>query len=342
MNLTVTVALVIGLVIGVSTHNFVAGTQTFLVTLVTSGLNIDNVLMLIPIVRNLSPVGQLIFMTVGMAISVLGVMLFCPMLFLALITGMPLGDAIHMAIFDGQQFSVVLDDRVSQFIQVGAMTFLGLLALTELMSPHKNQHWLPIERLMARFAKWWGAAGEIIVLIPAFLICALARTNARALLFGVMMGTYIAFKCFKQLSEKLLAKSGHTVEDGRWFHALMWWVFGCLLEAIFSIDGLASAFAITSDMLPIAIGAVTGTLIMRLMTMKLAKIDIMGRFQHLSQALFWAIMTLSVASGFAVCGIRIPDIIPGVLPLIIIFGGGYHSHRKNKRPQPSRDLLGVR
>src|SRR3546814_11178404 len=85
-----------------------------------------------------------------------------------------------------------------------------------------------------------------------------------------------------------------------------------VLDASFSFDGVIGAFALSNNMIVIALGLSIGALFVRSMTIHLVENGTLAQYRYLEHGAFWALIALG---GFLLISARfhIPDTVPGLI-----------------------------
>ena len=112
-----------------------------------------------------------------------------------------------------------------------------------------------------------------------------------------------------------------------------------VLDASFSFDGVIGAFALTNNLIIIAIGLGIGAMFVRSMTIFLVNKGTMSEYRYLEHGAFYAIMALAVImyiNTFA----HIPEVITGVIGAVLIGAAFWSSVRWNRaNPAQPEDAL---
>ena len=101
------------------------------------------------------------------------------------------------------------------------------------------------------------------------------------------------------------------------------------LDASFSFDGVIGAFAITHDIIIIAIGLGVGAMFVRSMTLMLVDKGTLGEFRYLEHGAFYAIGALSALMYIGTL-MEVSEIITGLIGAGFIVLALYSSIRYNK------------
>ena len=105
-----------------------------------------------------------------------------------------------------------------------------------------------------------------------------------------------------------------------------------VLDASFSFDGVIGAFALTTNIILIAIGLGIGAMYVRAMTIMLVEKGTLQQFRYLEHGAFYSIFALSIIM-FAQSIIEVPETITGAIGAIIIGLSLFSSVRYNKKEQ---------
>ncbi|MFN9937857.1 MAG: DUF475 domain-containing protein, partial [bacterium] len=89
-----------------------------------------------------------------------------------------------------------------------------------------------------------------------------------------------------------------------------------VLDASFSFDGVIGAFALTTNLVIIAIGLGIGAMFVRSLTILLVDKGTLTEYRYLEHGAFYAILALGVIM-FLQAFVHIPEVITGLL------GGGF-------------------
>ena len=90
-----------------------------------------------------------------------------------------------------------------------------------------------------------------------------------------------------------------------------------MLDASFSFDGVIGAFALTNNLMLIAIGLGIGAMYVRSMTIMLVEKETLSAFRFLENGAFWSILALSLIM-FAQSLVHVSEVLTGLLGAGII------------------------
>ncbi len=153
---------------------------------------------------------------------------------------------------------------------------------------------------------------------------------------------YLAVRGFSQLFEQLggvAAKvgeakpsSGQPVVQLAGRAAFFLFLYLEVLDASFSFDGVIGAFAITSNVVTIAIGLGVGAFFVRELTIWLVRHDTLREFVYLEHGAHYAVGALAVLLAVSL-RYDIPDVVTGLVGAAFIgasFISSLHHRRQNK------------
>ena len=142
--------------------------------------------------------------------------------------------------------------------------------------------------------------------------------------------TFIAVEAIStvlELQEEARAATGTVMRSG-----LGGFLYLNVLDASFSFDGVIGAFALSNNMIVIALGLSIGALFVRSMTIHLVEKGTLAQYRFLEHGAFWAIIALG---GIMLISARfhIPETITGLIGATLIGLSLWWSIRHN-RQQP--------
>jgi hypothetical protein len=103
-----------------------------------------------------------------------------------------------------------------------------------------------------------------------------------------------------------------------------------VLDASFSFDGVIGAFALSNNMIIIALGLSVGAMFVRSMTIHLVRTGTLAQYRYLEHGAFWAIIVLGVIMLLS-ARYHIPETITGLLGAVLIGLSFLWSVRHNRR-----------
>ena len=113
-----------------------------------------------------------------------------------------------------------------------------------------------------------------------------------------------------------------------------------VLDASFSFDGVIGAFALTTNILLIAIGLGIGAMYVRSMTIMLVERGTLAEFRYLEHGAFYSIFALSVIM-FLQSLFHVPELITGGIGFSLIGYAFYRSIQHNKNEAAIKAAAGI-
>lgn len=305
-----------------------AGIIVILGILETS-LSFDNAVMNASVLKNWDKKWRDRFITWGIPIAVFGMRVFFPLLIVGIIGKMGLGDALDLAWNRPDEYARIL---TSAHIQVAAFggTFLLMVFLKFFLDANKEEHWLTfLEHPLAKMARFT----EVFVLgvLAAFTMNLPEAQQGPFLLAGVIgLASYLLVAVLGDAFGGEGEDAGndaaaHVIKQG-WGGFL----YLELVDASFSFDGVIAAFALSNNIIIIALGLGIGAMFVRSMTIMLVEKDTMSKFRYLEHGAFWAIGALAFIM-FVSVKQHIPEVVTGLIGAGAIAAAIWSSVRANRR-----------
>jgi hypothetical protein len=303
-------------------------TVLFLSVLETS-LSFDNAVVNAGILANWDEKWRRRFLTWGILIAVFGMRLVFPVVIVAIAAGIGPFQAVDLAINDGDEYGRVLGAAHHQIAAFGG-SFLMMVFLRFFVARHKTEHWLEVlERPLSRLGKLESieAALTLVIVLLASMVIADPVRQGEFVVAGVW--GVVVFIIVKGLAALLGGDEGaaHTQVVK---HGAAGFLYLEVLDASFSFDGVVGAFAMTHDLVIIALGLGTGAMFVRSFTLLLVERGTLETYRYLEHGAFWAVGALAV---IMIGGVEfhIPEAITGLLGAALIVWALGSSVRANRR-----------
>lgn len=322
--ITIAISAIVCLAVGLGVGATALVTTVILAVLEIS-LSFDNAVVNAKVLKRMSPVWQRMFMTLGILIAVVGVRMILPIALVAILAHTSFAQVIDLALHHPKEYGEALLTIHPQIAAFGG-AFLLLLFLDYLFD-ERDVLWLqPLEQRMLRLARFKGL-GTVIVLISLLIATAVAgKAEAPGMLIAGIVGVAL-YSGIKAFGDYFGHGRATTAVAGAGFASF---VYLEVLDASFSLDGVLGAFAITSDILVIAVGLGIGALWVRSITIHLVKTDALKQYRYLEHGAHYAIGVLALLL-FASASFNISEIVTGFTGLIIIGAALYDSVRYNHK-----------
>ena len=112
-----------------------------------------------------------------------------------------------------------------------------------------------------------------------------------------------------------------------------------VLDASFSFDAVIGAFALSNNMVVIALGLSIGAMFVRSLTLLLVQKGTLAQYRYLEHGAFWAIIALGAIMLLS-ARFEIPETITGLIGATLIGISLWWSMRHNRRhPDPIEEAL---
>ncbi|MEE2944418.1 MAG: DUF475 domain-containing protein [Pseudomonadota bacterium] len=318
--------------LGWATTGTIPGLVSFLVvgTVLAAleiALSFDNAIVNANKLEEMTPVWQRRFLTWGILIAVFGMRIVFPLAIVAIFAWINPFAAMHLALTDPDKYSEIISHAHGPISAFGG-TFLMMVALKFFIDEDKSIDW--IEMLERRLRIWGSIRGFEIafVLVIVLLICrSIPEHDQGIFLTSAIMGLLV-FTMVDGLGTYLDNIAGKTAEIGA-KGGLGAFLYLEVLDASFSFDGVIGAFALTTNILLIAIGLGIGAMYVRSMTIMLVERGTLAEFRYLEHGAFYSIFALSVIM-FLQSLTHVHELITGGIGMALIGLAFYASIRHNK------------
>ncbi|QQM32747.1 DUF475 domain-containing protein [Martelella lutilitoris] len=273
-------------------------------------LSFDNAVVNANKLKAMSHVWQRRFLTWGILIAVFGMRLVFPLVIVALAAKIGPIAAIHLAFAEPRAYAEIMHHAHLPIAAFGG-TFLLMVGLTYFFDHDKDVHWLPwLEEPMARSASIKGIEIGIALVLILVFSGLVAEERAQDFLYPALYGliTFLAVEILSGFLDASQAKAAKTAAQG----GLGAFIYLEVLDASFSFDGVVGAFALTKNLLVIAIGLGIGAMYVRSLTILLVDRKTLSQFRFLEHGAFYAILVLAVIM-FAQTLVHIPEAVTGLV-----------------------------
>ena len=293
-------------------------------------LSFDNAVINASVLKEMDEVWQKRFLTWGIAFAVFGMRVVFPLAIVAIAAGLGPIETLNLSLNRPDEYERIVSSAHVGIAGFGG-AFLAMVGLKFFFDLDKEVHWIGvIERKLSRVAAL--PAIEIAVLLLALWGISRMLPAEEALTFVVagMLGlvAFIAVEginTWLELREEKAQLAGAAVRSG-----LGGFLYLNVLDASFSFDGVIGAFALSNNMIVIALGLSIGAMFVRSMTIHLVKKGTLSEYRFLEHGAFWAIIALG---GIMLLSARfhIPESITGLIGAILIALSLAWSVRYNRR-----------
>lgn len=280
-------------------------------------LSFDNAVVNAIVLKNMSEIWQRRFLTWGMLFAVFGMRIAFPLIIVAVAAGLGPFEAISLSLNQPQQYEAVVSSAHVGIAGFGG-AFLALVGMRFFFDEEKDVHWIRwIEEQLSAVSTI--RAVEMAVLLIALYAISLSLESHEALVFltaGILgTVTFIAVEAvgtLLEIHEAKQAAAGMVIRSG-----LGGFLYLNVLDASFSFDGVIGAFALSNNMIVIALGLSIGAMFVRSMTIMLVQRGTLDAYRYLEHGAFWAIIALA-AIMLASARYAISETFTGLIGAILI------------------------
>lgn len=293
----------------------------------------DNAIINAKVLDKLSPFWQKMFLTVGVVIAIFGMRLIFPIAIVAITANLSFKSVIDLALNNPTEYGHQLE-LAHPMISAFGGAFLLMLAFQFFFDDERDVLWIKrIERRAQRLSHWaW--APIVTTVIMLFVSLLPMNTHARQTIIAGAFGTltYVGVQLLVHAMERLQArhekgKSSTGKQVG--LAAFMTFIYLQILDASFSFDGVIGAFAITSNIILIAVGLGIGAFWVRSLTVYMVRKKTLNQFVYLEHGAHYTVFVLAIVMLISAL-FEVPDIVPGLTGLGIIVASIVASVRVRK------------
>ncbi|WDO08589.1 DUF475 domain-containing protein [Streptomyces murinus] len=319
-------------------------------------LSFDNAVVNAGILKKMNAFWQKIFLTVGVLIAVFGMRLVFPVVIVAITAKLNPIDAVHLAFADKDRYQQLVTDAHPAIAAFGGM-FL-LMIFLDFIFEDRDIKWLQwIERPLAKLGKvdmLSVCIALIVLLVTSFTFATHAHQHggahidkAQTVLISGIAGliTYMIVGGLSGFFEERLEEEeerAHEEEEeaartGKKKSAVLlagqaaffMFLYLEVLDASFSFDGVIGAFAITNDIVMMALGLGIGAMYVRSLTVYLVRQGTLDDYVYLEHGAHYAIGALAIILMVTI-QYEINEVITGLVGVVLIALSFWSSVRRNR------------
>ena len=330
---TTVVGLLLSAWLGWATEGTISGLISFLIVgIVLAALEIalsfDNAIVNANKLEEMTPVWRQRFLTWGILIAVFGMRIVFPLAIVAIFVWINPFAAMHLALADPDEYSRIIGKAHGPISAFGG-TFLMMVALKFFVDSEKTIDWIgPIERGLRYCSSVRGLEIALVLIIVLTISRIIPNDYSAQFVTSAIMGLLV-FVAVDGLGTVLDNIAGRTAEIGA-KGGLGAFLYLEVLDASFSFDGVIGAFALTTNILLIAIGLGIGAMYVRAMTIMLVEKGTLAEFRYLEHGAFYSIFALSLVM-FMQSIFHVHELITGGVGMTIIALSFVSSIRHNQK-----------
>ncbi|MFC9454562.1 DUF475 domain-containing protein [Streptomyces sp. NPDC058430] len=347
----------LGLVAAVFYDGWTAFGVVAILAVLEISLSFDNAVVNAGILKKMNAFWQKIFLTVGVLIAVFGMRLVFPVVIVAISAKLGPIEAVDLAFNQPDRYQQLVTDAHPSIAAFGGM-FL-LMIFLDFVFEERDIQWLRwIERPLAKLGKV-DMLSVCVALIALLIASVTVATHAHqhggvhvdkaatVLLSGVAgLITYLIVGGLSGFFENRLEEEEereHEAEEeakragkkptavvlaGK--AAFFMFLYLEVLDASFSFDGVIGAFAITNDIVLMALGLGIGAMYVRSLTVYLVRQGTLDDYVYLEHGAHYAIGALAVIL-LVTIQYEINEVITGLVGVVLIAWSFFSSVRRNKK-----------
>ena len=316
------ICLALALWYGWAATGTVAGTAGILwivivLSILEISLSFDNAVVNATVLEEMDEIWQRRFLTWGIAFAVFGMRVVFPLAIVAIAANIGPVEAVNLSLNQPAEYERIVSSAHIGIAGFGG-AFLAMVGLKFFFNAEKEVHWIAaIERRLAAVSAVKAAEIDLLLLVLWGISSLLEPADALTFIIAGILGivTFIgveAISTWLEIRDEKRKLAGVAVRSG-----LGGFLYLNVLDASFSFDGVIGAFALSNNMVVIALGLSIGAIFVRSMTIHLVKKGTLAEYAFLEHGAFWAIIVLG---GIMLASARfhIPETITGLIGATLI------------------------
>jgi uncharacterized protein len=310
-------------------------------------ISFDNAIVNATVLKTMTPRWQQVFLTWGILIAVFGMRLIFPIVIVAAAAGLGIPEVVEQALSNQDLYAQNLKEANAVIASFGGM-FLLMVFLSFFVDQDKDEHWLGVERPLTGLATV-ASIGPAIGATTLLIVSQIVEQSKQADVLVAGLAGLVCYLVASGVADRLEPKAveeeerreedtpahtkgaGAAVVGAAAKGGLATFLYLELLDASFSFDGVIGAFAISKNIIIIALGLGLGALYIRTLTVYLVRQGTLDTYRYLEHGAHWAIGVLAV---LLFIGIQhhVPEVVTGLLGaglIIAAFLSSLYANRKD-------------
>ena len=299
----------------------------FFLSVLEVTLSFDNAVVNAVVLDKMTPKWQHRFLTWGIIIAVFGVRFLLPVIIVSAFSGLSILNTVHMALKDVTQYTHYLELAHPSLVSFGG-SFLLMVGLHYFVGVHNEYKWIkPVENILEKIHKF---IAPVICLI-AIGITLYFTDDASRLSIG-LSGVFgvVAYEIIHWIANLMEKSQSEKLAKGIKTGGLMMFIYLETIDASFSLDGVLGSFAISRDIVIIAIGLAIGAMFVRSLTLLLVEKKTLTQFVYLVSGAHFAIISLAIIMFISIF-YEVNEIITGSIGLLFVGSSFVSSLIENKK-----------
>lgn len=313
-SLTITLVTLATVLLGLG---FAAFITALILIAIEIAFSFDNAIINAKILEKLSVMWQQLFLTIGVVVAIVGMRLIFPIAVVALAAHLPWNTVISLALHHPTQYAKHLEQAHVPLSAFGG-GFLLTLAIHFFFDDKRETVWLKrFERPQQQVGgKWWLPTVAALAVVCLAAVVPMNHHVIQTLQLGTIgVLSYATIDLLIKGLSKLVGSPHSQVYTG--WAAFVVFIYLQVLDASFSFDGVLGAFAITNQVVLIAIGLGIGAIWVRSLTVYMVKRRVLGSMIYLEHGAHYAILALAWALLLSIFW-TIPNVVTGLVGIGII------------------------
>ena len=298
-------------------------------------LSFDNAVLNASVLKDMDEVWQGRFLTWGMLIAVFGMRIVFPLAIVAIAANLGPLQAIELSLNDPVRYETVVSSAHVGIAGFGG-AFLALVGMRFFFDAEKEVHWIRwVEKQLSAVSTIHAVEIAVLLLVLWGISRQLDDADGLVFLVAGMLGTvtFIAVEAIGTLLENreaAKAAAGVVVRSG-----LGGFIYLNVLDASFSFDGVIGAFALSNNMVVIALGLSIGAMFVRSFTIMLVQKGTLNEYRYLEHGAFWAIIALAAVMLLS-ARYEISETFTGLVGAVLIGASlAWSIHYRRRHPEQS-------
>ena len=299
----------------------------------------ENAVINAKILAKMSRFWQNIFLTIGIVIAIFGMRIIFPIVIVMITTGFGFGSVVDLAFNNPEEYSKALAHAHPDIAAFGG-AFLLMLALHFFFDATREVLWFTrLEKWFQRNATSWAPAVISLIVIAILSVLPFNEHHFNTFIAGsIGIATFLALHVIIQLFEKLKNNSdkrmakhtpGHKALKQTGMIAFTSFIYLEILDASFSFDSVVGAFAITTDVLLIALGLGVGAIWVRSLTIFMVRRGTLHSYKYLEHGAHYTVFVLAAILLLGIF-LHVPEVVAGGIGILFI-GSAILSSRKAQK-----------
>lgn len=295
----------------------------------------DNAIINARILMTMSPFWQRMFMTIGILIAVFGMRILFPIAIVMMSSGLPADQVVQLAFDHPDKYKEVLDSAHPSIAAFGGM-FLLMLALHFFFDITRGIQWIKrFEVPMQAIGRKWLHSAVCSLLLTGIVLLPGNKHPREVLIAGFIgIAIYLMIHGVSELFTLQRARkeksTGKKILQQIGMAAFASFLYLEVLDASFSFDGVIGAFAVTQDVILIAVGLGIGALWVRSLTLFIVRRKVLNTYRYLEHAAHYVIAALAFTLLLGIF-FEIPEALVGIVGIGVIAVAIVHSKRDNAK-----------